>query len=97
MLSHFFFQIVRVEEDDDYSMTPFVSLGSSSKSSKEKKTSPEDRKQSAIDITAEDLIPRLMPQNVADLVLLSMVGALFIFLSASWLQSGMPGLWLGVL
>ena len=64
----------RVEEDDDYGMTPFVSLGSSSKAkSKTEKKSPEEKKQSAIDITAEDLIPRLTPQNVADLVLLSMV------------------------
>ena len=34
---------------------------------------PADPKQNAIDITANDLIERLTPQNVADLVLLSMV------------------------
>ena len=33
-------------------------------------------KPSALDQTAEDLIPRLSPQNVADLVLLSMVSAI---------------------
>lgn len=65
--------IVRIEDDDDDIMTPFVSLGASSKSTVHKKKTPEERKQSAIDGTAEDLIPRLTPQNVADLVLLSMV------------------------
>ncbi len=43
--------------------------------SKKKSVSSEAQKTSAIDITAEDLIPRLTPQNVADLVLLSMVSA----------------------
>jgi len=36
-------------------------------------TTVDSQKQSAIDITAEDLIGRLTPQNVTDLVLLSMV------------------------
>ena len=48
-------------------MTPFVGLGVSAP----KPT--ESLKQTAIDISAEDLIHRLTPQNVADLVLLSMV------------------------
>ncbi|KAK2181060.1 hypothetical protein NP493_413g00016 [Ridgeia piscesae] len=55
------------EEEDDYGMTPFVGLGVSAP----KPT--ESLKQTAIDISAEDLIHRLTPQNVADLVLLSMV------------------------
>ena len=53
------------DEDEDYGMTPFVGLGKAKQSTSEA--------QSAIDVTAEDLIDRLSPQNVADLVLLSMV------------------------
>ena len=58
------------DEEDDYGMTPFVGLGASTL------TIPkptEALKQTAIDISAEDLITRLTAQNVADLVLLSMV------------------------
>ena len=40
---------------------------------KVKVKTPEDQKHTAIDVTAEDLVTRLSPQNVADLVLLSMV------------------------
>ncbi|KAI0235121.1 Symplekin [Lamellibrachia satsuma] len=55
------------EEEDDYGMTPYVGLGVPAP----KPT--ESLKQTAIDISAEDLITRLTAQNVADLVLLSMV------------------------
>ena len=69
--------VVPDDDDDDYGMrTPFVSLGSSETTRSSKvPLSAESQKQSAIDITAEDLIPRLTPQNVSDLVLLSMVSA----------------------
>lgn len=68
------------DDDDDDGMTPWVGLGSSSASSKPKLpvvVTEVQKQQTAIDITAEDLIPRLTPQNVADLVLLSMVCHLF--------------------
>ena len=70
------------DEDEDYMATPYVGLGSSSSSSDKKgksavkglkAMSEEQRQRSAINITTEDLIPRLTVQNVADLVLLSMV------------------------
>lgn len=49
-------------------MTPFVD-----RSKPPPAPPPPVAKTTAIDITSEDLIPRLTPQNVADLVLLSMV------------------------
>ncbi|GAB1598351.1 symplekin-like [Argonauta hians] len=52
-----------IDVDEDESATT---------SNKEKLTSP-SQKQTAIDITAEDLVGRLNPHNVADLVLISMV------------------------
>ena len=65
-------QIPIDKEDEDYANIPLVT--SKSKSSKPKPPPPSDnQKQNAIDITSEDLVPRLTPQNVADLVLLSMV------------------------
>ncbi|GFS11752.1 symplekin [Elysia marginata] len=55
-----------IDEDDD-GLTPWVDRTS-------KKSKPEPaQKQTAIDVTAEDILPRLNPQNVTDLVLLSMV------------------------
>lgn len=54
-------------DDDDAGMTPFVDRSKSSIFSSTK------QRQTAVDITAEDLVPRLNPQNVADLVLISMV------------------------
>ncbi|CAL1546360.1 unnamed protein product [Lymnaea stagnalis] len=60
-------KIVVEMDDDDDGMTPWVDRTS-------KKAKPEPaQKQTAIDVTAEDILPRLSPQNVADLVLLSMV------------------------
>lgn len=57
----------RVEIDEDDDATPWVDRTS-------KKSKPEPaQKQTAIDVTAEDILPRLNPQNVTDLVLLSMV------------------------
>ena len=76
------------DDDDDYMSTPFVSLGGSGngsggaesddKKAKAKRKalkamSDEQRRRAAIDITMEDLRSRLTVQNVADLVLLSMV------------------------
>lgn len=54
-------------DDDDAGMTPFVDR------SKVKAPATLKQRQTAVDITAEDIIPRLTPQNVADLVLISMV------------------------
>ena len=59
----FFIQI----DDDDDGVTPWVD-----RSSEKKKPEPA-QKHTAIDVTAEDILPRLNSQNVADLVLLSMV------------------------
>ncbi|GFO34652.1 symplekin [Plakobranchus ocellatus] len=58
----------RIEiDDDDDGLTPWVDRTS-------KKAKPEPaQKQTAIDVTAEDILPRLTAQNVTDLVLLSMV------------------------
>ncbi|XP_059163192.1 symplekin-like [Physella acuta] len=59
-------KIIEVEIDDD-DMTPWIDRTA-------KKSKPDiTQKQTAIDVTAEDILPRLTPQNVADLVLLSMV------------------------
>lgn len=54
-------------DDDDDTMTPWID-----RSTSKKKPEPV-QKQTAIDVTAEDILPRLNSQNVADLVLLSMV------------------------
>lgn len=54
------------DDMDDIGITPWVDR------SKSKQTTPTQR-QTAIDVTAEDLLPRLSVQHVADLVLLSMV------------------------
>ena len=64
-------QIPLERDDDDYGSTPFIGLSASQP--KKKTISAEAQKSSAIDITAEDLLNKLTPQNVADLVLLSMV------------------------
>lgn len=56
-------------EDDDIGTTPW--------SNKEKQPNL-TQKQTAIDITAEDLVNRLNAHNVADLVLISMVSLLLI-------------------
>jgi hypothetical protein len=56
------------DDDDD-----FLPLPSSSKSKPPAAPPKPPSKPSTLDQTAEDLIPRLTPQNVADLVLLSMV------------------------
>ncbi|KAK3581424.1 hypothetical protein CHS0354_016286 [Potamilus streckersoni] len=57
---------VELDDDDDVGMTPWVSQS-------EKKLASAQLRQTAIDITSEDLIPRLTSQNVSDLVLISMV------------------------
>ncbi|CAG5127925.1 unnamed protein product, partial [Candidula unifasciata] len=54
-------------DDDDDGVTPWVD-----RSAKKSKVEPLANK-TAIDVTAEDILPRLNPQNVTDLVLLSMV------------------------
>ena len=54
------------DDEEDLGMTPYATPMVSSKS--ESKVA-----QSAIDITAEDLVPKLSTSNVADLVLISMV------------------------
>ena len=58
-------------------LVPSTATSSSAVSSKSKSAVVEKeappKQQTAIDITAEDLVPRLIPQNVTDLVLLSMV------------------------
>lgn len=61
-------------DDDDAGMTPFVDR------SKVKAPATLKQRQTAVDITAEDIIPRLTPQNVADLVLISMVSVFIDFL-----------------
>lgn len=61
-------------DDDDAGMTPFVDR------SKVKAPATLKQRQTAVDITAEDIIPRLTPQNVADLVLISMVSVFVDFL-----------------
>lgn len=61
-------------DDDDAGMTPFVDR------SKVKVPATLKQRQTAVDITAEDIIPRLTPQNVADLVLISMVSVFIDFL-----------------
>ena len=61
------FQLPADDDDDDIGMTPWADRQT------DKKLANVKLRQSAIDITAEDLIPRLNHNNVADLVLISMV------------------------
>lgn len=63
------------DDDDDYPMTPWVGLGNSAAERTASSGVVDNQRQqsTAIDATAEDLYPRLTPQNVVDLVLLSMV------------------------
>ena len=55
------------DDDDDIGMTPWADRET------DKKLANVKLRQTAIDITAEDLVPRLSQNNVADLVLISMV------------------------
>lgn len=70
-------------DDDDAGMTPFVDR------SKVKAPATLKQRQTAVDITAEDIIPRLTPQNVADLVLISMVCVSINFLIAFFILTGL--------
>lgn len=73
----------RDEDDDDIIPWQTSSLSSSSSAlprssasagkSSMAETGETQKQQTAIDITADDLVPRMTPQNVTDLVLLSMV------------------------
>uniref|UniRef100_A0A0B7BJ07 Symplekin n=1 Tax=Arion vulgaris TaxID=1028688 RepID=A0A0B7BJ07_9EUPU len=54
-------------DDDDDGVTPWTD-----RTSRKSKMEPAQSK-TAIDVTADDILPRLTPQNVTDLVLLSMV------------------------
>ena len=56
---------LQADDYDDIGMTPWTD--------RSKKQPTATQRQTAIDITAEDLLPRLSVQHVADLVLLSMV------------------------
>lgn len=82
--------------------TPYIGMGGPSKTAvipaKKKPLSAAKRKRSAIDITAEDLIPRLTPQNVADLVLLSMV-RIRLLSNTAWVKvlSGLMKGWWGAM
>lgn len=67
-----FWYIFQLDDDDD-GITPWTD-----RTSKKGKLEPAQNK-TAIDITADDILPRLTPHNVADLVLLSMV-SFFVFL-----------------
>lgn len=58
-----------MDDDDDIGMTPWTD--------RSKKQPTAMQRQTAIDITADELLPRLSVQNVADLVLLSMVSTSF--------------------
>ena len=58
------------DDDDDIGMTPWADRET------DKKLANVKLRQTAIDITAEDLVPRLSQNNVADLVLISMVCSL---------------------
>lgn len=55
------------DDDDDIGMTPWTDRAT------DQKLASVNLRQTAIDITAEDLAPRLNATNVADLVLISMV------------------------
>lgn len=70
-------------DDDDAGMTPFVDR------SKVKAPATLKQRQTAVDITAEDIIPRLTPQNVADLVLISMVCVSIDFLIEFFILTGL--------
>lgn len=60
-------KIDRDDDDDDIGMTPWTDRES------DRRLQNVNMRQTAIDITAEDLVPRLNASNVADLVLISMV------------------------
>lgn len=60
-------KIDRDDDDDEIGMTPWTDRATDQKLANVK------MRQTAIDITAEDLVPRLNATNVADLVLISMV------------------------
>ena len=62
------------DDDDDIGMTPWTDR------STDTKLASVNMRQTAIDITAEDIAPRLTAVNVADLVLISMVGAFLVML-----------------
>jgi len=79
-------QEMPLDDDDDGGMTPWVGGGGggptpSTSNAPQRSSSViaevlpvlPPKPQSAVDITAEDLVPRMTCQNVADLVLLSMV------------------------
>ena len=55
------------DDDDDAGLTPWTDRAT------DQKLANVNLRQTAIDITAEDLAPRLNATNVADLVLISMV------------------------
>lgn len=61
------------DDDDDDATLPFESKEERKKTVEPEVASEEQRKRMAIDITMQDLRGRLNIQNVADLVLLSMV------------------------
>src|SRR6218665_250910 len=69
------------EEDDEDIIIPWQTSSSTATNSGASSVKPKapvveievQKQQTAIDITADDLIPRMTPQNVTDLVLLSMV------------------------
>jgi len=68
-------------DDDDEDLTPIIIPTTSSKHKPPATSSPAQpstdadmpKPASAIDVTADDILPRLTPPNVTDLVLLSMV------------------------
>ncbi|XP_053373588.1 symplekin-like isoform X2 [Mercenaria mercenaria] len=60
-------RIERDDDDDDIGMTPWTDRAT------DQKLANVNLRQTAIDITADDLAPRLNANNVADLVLISMV------------------------
>ena len=59
------------DDEDDGGTSPLVTTESKTET---------DQQSTAIDVTATDLIPNLTPENVADLVLLSMVCRAFYYL-----------------
>lgn len=79
------------EEDDEDIIIPWQTSSSTATSSNSASAKPKtpavenetQKQQTAIDITADDLIPRMTPQNVTDLVLLSMVSCLKSFAPAA--------------
>lgn len=59
-----------VEDEDDGSETPYIGA---MKPKEVKPKPPAPKPLNPVEITTEDIIPRLSTNNVADLVLLSMV------------------------